>query len=128
MDNPQAMAGQVPVSILKADARARFISLTYLHLLFAVLGFAGIEIFFFQSGLAVKIAEAMIGVSWFLVLGGFIVVGWLATRMAHTARSPVVQYVSLIGFVTAEAIIFVPLLYYAELVAPGPGQFREHVH
>ena len=119
MSRSQSMAGQVPVSIMKADARARFISLTYVHLLFAILGFAGIEVALFQSGMAVKIAEAMLGTSWLLVLGGFILVGWLATHTAHRARSPVAQYAALIGFVTAEALIFVPLLYVAEHQAPG---------
>ena len=53
------------------------------------------------------------------MLGGFIVVGWLASRAAHTAVSKPAQYLALGGFVAAEALIFVPLLVLAELNAPG---------
>ena len=109
----------VPVSALNVDARATFIMKTYTHLLGAMLGFTLIEIFLFRSGLAATIAEALLGVSWLFVLGGFIVVGWLASRAAHRATSPLAQYGALTLFVVAEAIIFVPLLYVANIAAGG---------
>ncbi len=112
----------VPVSHLSVDDRATFIMRTYTHLLGAILLFAGIEIYLFKTGLAETIAQALLGVSWLFVLGGFIVVGWLASRAAHQAVSPVTQYAALGGFVLAEAIIFVPLLYIANLYAPGAIQ------
>jgi len=54
-----------------------------------------------------------------LVLGGFVVISWLASRTAHMATSKVAQYAALAGYVVAESIIFVPLLYIANRVAPG---------
>ena len=101
------------------DARAQFILKTYAHLLGAVLLFTLIEVALFASGMAVVIARSMMGVSWLLVLGGFVVVSWLASRVAHTASSPAAQYAALGGFVLAEALIFVPLLLMASMVAPG---------
>jgi FtsH-binding integral membrane protein len=53
-----------------------------------------------------------------LIIGGFMVVAWLATHVAQTAQSKPLQYVALAGFVAAEAIIFVPMLYLAMSVAP----------
>ena len=47
------------------------------------------------------------------------VVGWLATHVAHTVQSKPLQYVALVGFVVAEAIIFVPLLAIAMAMQPG---------
>lgn len=64
-----------------------------------------------QTGMPIPV-EAL-GVNWLLVLGGFVLVSWLASRAAHTSRSKGTQYAALIGFVAAEAIIFVPLLYIA---------------
>ena len=61
----------------------------------------------------------MLSVNWLLVLGGFIIVGWLASRTAHAAVSKPVQYAALGGFVAAEALIFVPLLVIAEMTATG---------
>jgi FtsH-binding integral membrane protein len=54
-----------------------------------------------------------------LVLGGFMVTGWLASRVAHTSSSLPAQYAALAGYVLIEAIIFVPLLVFANTVAPG---------
>jgi FtsH-binding integral membrane protein len=104
------------------DARARFIVRTYNHLFGAIVLFTLIEIGLFMSGIAQAMAEAMMGVSWLLVLGGFMLVSWLASRFAHTAESKPVQYLALGGFVVAEAIIFVPLLFIAQRVAPGAIQ------
>src|SRR5690606_12781739 len=59
---------------------------------------------------------------WLLVLGGFMIVGWLASRTAATATTLSAQYLALSGFVAAEAIIFVPLLYVANAIAPGAIQ------
>ena len=64
-------------------------------------------------------AQSMLGVNWLLILGGFMVVGWLATHVAHTVQSKPLQYVALVGFVVAEAIIFLPLLAIAMAMQPG---------
>jgi hypothetical protein len=104
---------------MDAQARGAFVSRTYAHLFGAVVGFILIEIFLFKTGLALTLARAMLGVSWLLVLGGFVVVSWLASRVAHTAVSKGAQYAALAGFVVAEAIIFVPLLFIADHKAPG---------
>lgn len=104
----------------QADTRERFIVRTYNHLFAAIVAFAAIEFALFKTGLAPVIARTMMGGrSWLLVLGAFMVVSWLASRAAHTSTSKVAQYLALFGFVAAEAIIFVPLLYVAEKVAPG---------
>lgn len=106
---------RTPVAALGDDARAAFLVRTYTHLLGAILLFAGIEIFFFTSGLAFPMAEAMLSVNWLLVLGGFVVVSWFASSAAARAESKAAQYGALIGFVLAQAVIFVPLLVVAAL-------------
>jgi FtsH-binding integral membrane protein len=111
--------GMMPVEAIGVDARARFIVRTYNHLFAAILGFVGLEFLLFWSGLAEPIARAMLSVNWLFVLGGFVVVSWLASRAAHRATTPGVQYLALVGFVAAEALIFVPLLYVANHYAPG---------
>ena len=101
------------------ERRAQFISRTYNHLFGAIVAFALIEVALFQSGLARPIAGAMLGGSWLLVLGAFMVVSWLATHVAHSSASRPAQYAALAGYVFAQAIIFVPLLFVANHVAPG---------
>jgi FtsH-binding integral membrane protein len=83
------------------------------------LGFAAIESYLFSNGTGQQLAERMLGMNWLLILGGFMVVGWLASHVAHRVESKPLQYVALAGFVVAEAIIFVPLLYIAMLTQPA---------
>jgi len=109
----------VPVSQLGVDVRGAFITRTYTHLLGAIGAFTLLEIYLFSTGLAEVIARAFLGGSWLLILGGFLVVSWIATHLANNSRSLGAQYGALAGFVVAEALIFVPMLYIAQSVAPG---------
>lgn len=119
--SPYAAAGR-SVAEARSSARERFIVRTYNHLFGAIVAFALIEIALFKSGAAETLARAMIGTNWLFILGGYMVVGWLASRAAHASTSKVTQYLALAGFVVAQALIFVPLLYMADRYAPGAIQ------
>ncbi len=119
MQHAQTVASRVPVSAMGTEARAAFISRTYAHVALSILGFAIIESYLFSSGLAQEIAPRMLGVNWLLILGAFMIVGWLASHVAHRVESKPLQYAALAGFVVAEAIIFLPLLYIAVLTEPA---------
>lgn len=108
-----------PGTSMDLDARARFVSRVYTHVFAAIVAFTAVEIVLFTTGLASVIARAMLGTTWLIVLGAFTLVGWLASRVAHQAVSLPAQYAALGGFVLAEAIVFVPLLYVAQYYAPG---------
>jgi FtsH-binding integral membrane protein len=112
-------ASRMAVDTLGVSSRAEFLAKTYYHLFGAICGFTLLEIWLFQSGYAQVLAQVLLGTNWLLVLGGFMVVSWLASRAAFTSESMSVQYLALAGFVVAEAIIFVPLLYVANIYAPG---------
>ncbi|MGH7493939.1 MAG: Bax inhibitor-1/YccA family protein [bacterium] len=119
MNSSYEISRGTPVAAERADVRSAFISRTYSHLFAAIGAFALIEAYLFSSGLAETIAQAMLGTSWLLVLGGFILVSWLASRLAYSAQSTAAQYGGLAAFVVAEAIVFVPLLFVAQSLAPG---------
>ncbi len=109
----------MPVAELDENSRGRFISRTYNHLFIAISVFTLIEIGLFKSGLAEPMAKAMLSTSWLLVLGGFMLVSWLARGMAHKAESMLAQYAALALYIIGQAIIFVPLLWLADKYAPG---------
>ena len=119
MSNTESYSQPVSVGELNAQARGAFVSRTYGHLFGAVSAFILIEVFLFKTGLAPMIAHTLMGVSWLIVLGGFVVISWLASRTAHLASSKAAQYIALGCYVLAESLIFVPLLYIADKVAPG---------
>jgi FtsH-binding integral membrane protein len=101
------------------DSRSVFITRTYTHVVGGILAFILVELGLFESGLAGQIAQFMLSFNWFLILGAFMLVGWLATRTAQTSSSLGMQYFAYGAYIVAEALIFVPLLYIANLKAPG---------
>jgi uncharacterized protein len=108
-----------PAAALDATRRGAFVAKTYRHLFVAILAFAAVEVALFRSGVAYPIAHAMLSVNWLMVLGAFMVAGWLFSGIAQRADSYVVQYAALGGYVLIQALIFVPLLVLAEYSAPG---------
>jgi FtsH-binding integral membrane protein len=99
--------------------RERFISTTFNHFGGVLLTFMVVEAVFFRSGLAGIIARSMLVLPWMAILGAFMLVGWLASRAAHTLKSVTAQNVALGACILAGAIIFVPLLYIANQATPG---------
>ncbi|MDY0109437.1 MAG: Bax inhibitor-1 family protein [Candidatus Krumholzibacteria bacterium] len=102
-----------------AAMRSAFLRRVYGHLAAAVAAFTLIEIYLFTTGLADRIAAALLSVNWLLVLGGFMLVGSLGRGFAYRAESRGSQYLGLGFFVLGQAILFVPLLWIADQLAPG---------
>jgi FtsH-binding integral membrane protein len=122
MSNPQQLelpGSYVPVSERSVETRSVFINRTYNHLMGAIVAFTLFEVWLFSSGLAEPIAQAMMSGSWLLVLGGFMLVSWLASRAAQTAETLGAQYAGLAAMVVAYGVLFVPLLYVANSMADG---------
>ena len=115
----RAMAAEAIYSGEAAVDRSAFLLRVYGHLLGAVAVFVLIEIWLFRTGRAVEIAQALLGVNWMMVLGGFMVAGWLARGLAARAGSLGSQYLGLLLYVAAQAILFTPLLVIADYKAGG---------
>jgi uncharacterized protein len=115
----QTLPSYAPVSELSVESRSNFIWRTYGHVAAAILLFAGIETYLFSTGIALPMAQSMLQMNWLLILGGIMLVSWLATHVAHNVQSKPLQYVALVGFVVAQAIIFVPMLAIAISMQPG---------
>lgn len=117
MNNAYSQA--TPVITLDENSRGRFVARAYNHLFGAVIAFILIEVALFKTGIADQMAAAMLSTNWLLILGGFIVLSWIASFAAHRALSKPAQYAALAAYVVGQAIIFVPLLVIADHRAPG---------
>ncbi len=104
-----------PVAEALPEERASFIRKTYAHLAGAILLFVLMETYLVGSGAGEAIARAMLGgsFSWLIVLGAFMGVSMLAQWWANSQTSKPLQYMGLLLYTVAEAIIFLPLLFYA---------------
>jgi len=101
------------------SARMKFIRRTYIHLALAIMAFIGLEGLLLSIPAVVNTAMAIANTSWLLVLGGFMVVGFVARLFAKNTQSLPAQYFGLALYVVAEALIFVPLLAYAIMYTDG---------
>lgn len=113
------MVPEVFAAEASREERVAFIRRTYAHLLGAVVAFVGIEAFLFSSGIAARFMEAIPRgrFGWLIVLGAFMLVGWIAEKWARDVSSLQTQYAGLVLYVIAEAFIFVPLLWYSANLA-----------
>lgn len=98
-----------------ASERSRFIVKTYIHLLGAVLAFAGLEALLLRTSIARPWVEFAFGTryGWLAVIGAFMIVSIVANKMAQSATSLAMQYAGLGLYIAAESFIFLPLLYLA---------------
>ena len=106
--NPRAVANA------SAEERVAFIRRTYAHLAGAIGLFVLLEMLLLKSPVAgwmLQVAGAPFG--WLAVLGGFVVVSWFARSFAYGMKSVGMQYLGLGLFVLAEAVIFLPLMFFA---------------
>ena len=104
------------------DERVDFIRKTYMHLLCAILAFAGLELLLFSVNAPESMMGAMQGggrMMVFLFIGGFCLASWVANAWAASATSKAMQYAGLSLYVVVEAIIFMPILYIADKYYPG---------
>lgn len=108
-----APLGYPSVASLDEQARADFVVKVYQHLGAALVAFLAFETLLINLGAAKAIYDFVSGSStWLLILGGFMIVNWLATSAAHDVLNPSRQYLGLFGMAAAEAVIFAPFLHY----------------
>lgn len=103
-----------PVASLDAEVRGEFVVKVYQHLLLAITAFIGFEMILFSTGAAEGLFDLLFtngGATWLLVLGGFMVIQWMATSAAHNIESTSLQYAGLFGLAGGEALLFAPFLY-----------------
>lgn len=112
------------VATLGVSDRVAFLRKTYAHLGVALIAFAAIAggMMRLMPEMSFKFSRwALSGWNWAIVLGLFMLVGYLAERLAHSDTSRAVQYVGLAIFVVAEALILQPILWKVALRFGGAG-------
>lgn len=114
------MNSLAPVASLAVSDRSEFIWKCYAHVVGAILAFAGIETYLFQSGVAWAIAGPMMQ-SPMLVLMAFIALSWGAGHLAHRLESKASQYAAFGAFVFVWSIMFVPMLAIAMVKSAEAG-------
>lgn len=100
--------------------RITFIRRTYAHLAAAIAGFIILSAVLMTLGIGKLMLSVLASggrYSWLVVLGAFMLVGMLATRLADNTASNNVQLAGLGIYVLAESLIFAPLLTMATYIS-----------
>jgi len=117
------------VATVGVSDRVSFLRKTYAHLGVALIAFAAIAggMMRFAPEVSLKFSRwAFSGnLNWLIVLGAFMLIGWLSERLAMSETSRGLQYVGLGLFVTMQALILQPLLWVVFLRVGGPQVRRE---
>ncbi len=117
-----AYHGPAVITLPEAE-RTAFITRVYQHLGLAIAAFVAFEFVLFKVGAAEKLYDLIAGSrgTWLLILGGFMIVNWLATQASHDLLNPARQYGGLFALAAAEAVIFAPFLYMVYYGTSGGG-------
>lgn len=98
-----------------ADARALFIRRTYGHLAGAILAFVAVETALVNIPGIGQVIDGMFGsmVGLLIVVGLFMGASYIANVWAQSDTSVGMQYLGLSLYVAVEAVIFLPIIYFA---------------
>lgn len=103
------------------EERAAFIRRTYAHLTGAIFGFAGLLYIFSQNdAIAIPLLKLWGVGNGLLILGLFMVTSWVANSWALSGGSLTKQYLGLMLYTVAEAVIFTPIIFYILRVQQRP--------
>lgn len=120
--NPYASFGMTAADAAPSD-RVAFLKRTYIHLAMAVYALVGLEFIYFQipgiDDLMMTLFQSRWG--WLLVLGGFMLIGNIAERMAQSRSSLQTQYAGLGLYVVGQSVVLLPLLWIANHYATNLG-------
>ena len=109
-----------PVQTYGPDVRTQFMTRVYVHLMAGIAAFIAIEYALFVTGLAEAIAFFVADTSWLLILGGFMIVSWIANSMGLRAETPGAQYGAYGLLIAANALLFATPLYFAAYHPDSP--------
>lgn len=110
------------VATVGVNERVAFLRRTYGHLVVAIFALVGVTYLTVNSSFGESFTRwAFSGAfNWLMVLGLFMVVGFITDRLARSDTSPALQYIGLALGVVAEGIILTPLLFVAAHYAKDP--------
>ncbi len=113
------------VATIGVNERVTFLRKTYGHLLGAILAFVALEYALLDMSsplfetVTVPWLNFVFGGSWLIILALFMGASWVANKWANSDTSKGMQYVGLGIYILAEALIFTPVLFYANMEMPG---------
>lgn len=112
---PQGMPASpsMPVAQQSREVRGRFMTRVYGLVIAGIAAFIGMQYLMFEYGFAEYMANLILRTNWLLLLGGFMLVSWMANNLGIKARSRGGQWGGYLLLIGANAVLFTGVLYMA---------------
>ena len=123
---PQGMPRPMgtPIAQQPREVRGQFMTRVYGLVIGGIGAFMAMQYLLFEYGIAAAIAQIVIDTNWLIILGGFMVVSWMANNLGHRGGSRGKQLAGYGVLIAANALLFAAPLWIANemaTAADGPS-------
>lgn len=87
-----AYAPVTPIAQAPPEVRSTYMTAVYVRMMFGIAAFILSSWWLFTTGLAESIALFVLDTSWLLILGGFMIVSWMATSLVMRMQGAGAQF------------------------------------
>jgi uncharacterized protein len=106
----------MPVEQHTREVRGRFMTRVYGLLMAGIAAFIGMQYLMFEYGFAEFMADLIVRTNWLILLGGFMVVSWMANNLGIRARTRGGQWGGYLLLIGANAVLFTGVLFMAATI------------
>ncbi len=112
-------APTMPVAQHPTEVRSRFMTRVYGLVMAGIAAFIGLQYLMFAYGFAEYMANLIVQTNWLIILGGFMVVTWMANNLGVRSPSRGGQWGGYLLLVGANAVLFAGPLWIADSFYEG---------
>jgi len=116
MSAPVPPTPTMPVAQHAPEVRTRFMTRVYGLVIAGIAAFMGMQVLMFEFGFASFMADLIIRTNWLLLLGGFMVVSWMANNLGFRSQTRGGQWGGYLLLVGANAVLFAGPLWIAHVM------------
>jgi uncharacterized protein len=109
----------MPVEQHSREVRGRFMTRVYGLVMGGIAAFIGMQYLMFEYGFAEFMAGLIARTNWLIILGGFMVVSWMANNLGFRAQTRAGQWGGYLLLVAANAVLFTGVLWVADFYYEG---------
>jgi len=102
-----------PVAQQSREVRGRFMTRVYGLVIGGIAAFIGMQYLMFDFGIAAAMADLIVRTNWLIILGGFMVVSWMANNLGFKAQTRGGQWGGYLLLIGANALLFAGPLWIA---------------
>lgn len=105
----------LPVEQHSREVRGRFMTRVYGLVIGGIAAFIGMQYLMFDLGIGAAMADLIFRTNWLIILGGFMLVSWMANNLGFKAQTRAGQWGGYLLLIGANALLFTGPLWIAHV-------------